>query len=203
MAGSRIQIFKVSDEKIIDSFNFPKCTDSAWINRNQIICTSLDKQVKIFDLNTHQTFATFKFDSQLTSIASTNQPRVFVIGTSDGYVQVLDINSPENISKIAVHQNSLITSVKYNSFTNSILSIGKNNEFVETHFTNYKKVNSFSCSTFVIHDEYTKLSVHPFGHFTCSGSNNGKVFLFPVDQGSVVELDHQHQSPVICSAFCE
>lgn len=63
------------------------------------------------------------------------------------------------------------------------------------------KIHSYSNSIFVVHDDYAKLSVHPYGHFTCSGSNNGKVFLFPVDQGPAVETDHQHQCPVICSAF--
>lgn len=125
LSGSGIQVFKVSEQKSVDSFNFPKCTDSAWINRNQIIAISQDKQAKIFDLNTHQSIAQFRFDSKLTSIASTNQPRVFVIGTSNGYIHILDTTMFESVSKIEAHKNSFITSVEYNSFTNSYYQLEK------------------------------------------------------------------------------
>jgi WD40 repeat protein len=175
--------------------------DAVLIGDNSFISVSSDRQAKFFDIKANKIVLNLPCFSSVSSICATDNPDVFVIGYADGNLRIVDIRTKKATTKISAHPKSRVLSVGFNSISGSVLSVGKNSEYVETNLQTSCQVWPFKDSKFVIDDEAVKLSVHPESSVACCGSNNGLCFLFLTGTQKPITLSGGHQSPVICSTF--
>lgn len=194
------------------------CTDNFWISRNQIISSSKDRTVKIFDINRKQCLFTISTATAVYSICQTEDPVVFATAGFDGKIRLIDIRQRNVAKKIDKIHDRLITCILPSSSRDRFYTLSLDNTVCEISAktnTVIRKLavpssdktssapapNSNDQAKIYIKDQFTKMSIDPTGGFLCVGTDCGVVLLFDLIQEGVVYELKEHKAPVICSAM--
>lgn len=179
------------------------CTDVLWTSRNQLISTSKDRTVKLFDLSKSACTATINAISASFSITPTGNPSVFAIGCFDGNIKMVDtrIKKAIQLVKTGVHSKS-ITSLITDPTKDKIYSIGLDNKVTETSISGANVVRKMECPSLIVKNHLARISIDPYGGYLAAGSDNGNVILFDLfkDKSDPIVLKY-HENPVVCTAF--
>lgn len=179
------------------------CTSAAWVSENQVISSSKDRTVKIFDININQCVSTKMLSSQVFTVTPTNNSNVFAAGCLDGSIRLIDLRT--NTSFINKHEkihSKQITSIVKSKTNDNLYSVGLDNIIIESDGN--KIIRKFTSPDLIITNPYSKLSINPIGQYLAVGGNNGIVFVFDLfnedDAVKPINLNY-HTSPVTCSIF--
>lgn len=180
------------------------CTDVLWTSRNQLVSTSKDRTVKLFDLSKNACTATINTISAPFSIASTGSPTVFAVGCF-GNIKLVDtrIKKAIELVKGGIHSKTTqITSIITNPTKDKIYSIGLDNKVFETSITGASVIRKMECPELIVKNHLSRISIDPFGGYLAAGSENGNVILFDLFRSeSKPSILKFHESPVISTAF--
>lgn len=194
------------------------CTDSFWISKNQLISSSKDRTVKIFDINRKQSVATISAASATFTISPTINPVVFAVGGVDGRIRLIDLRQHSVAKVISNIHNRQITCLLPSSSRQSLYSLSLDNTLNEVSVEAEKIIkklakpspndkselapeNSGDIPTIRISNQFTKMSISPIGDFLSVGTDCGAVFLFDLHQSGVVHKLSKHKKPVLCSTM--
>lgn len=196
-----LKVYDIQKNKIIKEIQSHTdiCSESLWLSQSSFLSVGYDRQAKIFDLAANKLVLTVPTFSGVSSVCRTNSPEVFILGCFDKHLRILDTRTKEASQKVNIKQKS--TSLVFSDISENIVSIGRDSQYIETNMRSFIQVKNYRDSKFVVNDDFAKLSIHPDSAFICSGSNNGKVFLFSNLQNQPTILNNSHQYPVLCSAF--
>ncbi|KAH0790969.1 autophagy-related protein 16-1 isoform X2 [Histomonas meleagridis] len=179
-----------------------ECTDAEWIDRNRIISSSLDRTVKIFDINSNSCVSTILVFGSGYSICPTNSDNVFAVGCSDGSIRVVDIRAKKVVQKIkSVHQKQ-VTSVIKNPGKDTVFSLGLDGNVCETSLSAANAIQKLSNPELVITNSYARISTDPNGGFVAAGSKTGSIVVFDMwDNSQEPLILKHHKKEVVCSLY--
>lgn len=195
------------------------CIDNFWISRSQLISSSKDRTVKIFDINRKQCISTISTATVVHSICQTADPVVFATAGFDGKIRLIDIRQKNIAKKIDKVHDRLITSILPSSSRDRYYTLSLDNTICETSAqtdTVVRKLavpsenqqssapassNPGDVAKIYIKDQGTKMSIDPTGGFLCTGTDCGVVLLFDLVQDGVIHELKEHKKPVLCSTM--
>ncbi|KAH0789552.1 autophagy-related protein 16-1 isoform X2 [Histomonas meleagridis] len=179
-----------------------QCTDAQWMSKNQLITSSKDRTIKLFDLTKNCCTVTIMTISAVFSLCPTNSPSVYAAACFDGSIRLIDTRIKKVCQQIKGVHKKTTACVLINPTKTSLYSIGLDSEICETSLSAASPIRRMTSPELTVKSPMTKISMDPFGGFIAAGSNNGSVLLFDITQNSPkpVILKH-HKAAVTCSAF--
>lgn len=179
-----------------------ECTDVMWLSKNQIVTSSKDRTVKLFDLNSNTVVSTILVMTAVNSLCETNSPEVIAAGCYTG-IRLVDKRTGKIEGNIAkVHGNKQITCIIPSTSKDNVYTIGTDGQVCQTDLRAAVKVHQWKHEELVVSNSLTKISIDPMGGYLAAGSENGSVLLFDIHEYEKPPVVmKQHSSAVLSSAF--
>jgi predicted nucleic acid-binding Zn-ribbon protein len=196
-----VRILQLETGRIISELrnHTDSCTDCQWISRNQLISSSKDRTIKLFDINRNAVTATYMAMSAVFSLCETASPQVYVAGCFDGHLRLLDLREKSGMKKIEkVHPSKQISCVVTTGDKDLIYSIGTDNTISLTSLKGSARIKQFTHSELIVKNLLTRIAIDPAGGFLAAGSQNGTVLLFDLIQPGEPKI-LKHHSVAVCN----
>lgn len=182
-----------------------KVTDVEWISNFQVLSTSLDRTVKILDLNKNQSKTIVGKSGLFYVCPVRTDPSVYAIGCRDGSISLLDIRTNKMEFRIEnLHNKKPISCLVCSPASSSVYSISSDATICEVAIngSSSAKIRDFSSPDLVYKNEKApKLAISPCGGFIAAGSENGNVVLFDILADVQPYVLKKHTVSVTCCAF--
>jgi uncharacterized small protein (DUF1192 family) len=177
------------------------CTDCCWASPNQLMSSSKDRCIKIFDVNTSSIVATVIAMSPVFSLCETGNSRIFAAGCVDGSIRLVDIRDRSMAQRIERVHGKQLTCVTYCAYDDLIYSVGLDNTVAATSITGGGRVKQFTHPEFTVTNPLARISIDPMGGFLAAGSANGAVVVFHLlDEGGSAHVLTHHKTAVAATA---
>lgn len=176
-------------------------TDVLWISDMQLVTSSSDRTLKLFDVNRNTVVKTTGVYMTVSSLCKTVQDNVLAAGCI-GHVIVYDMRTDKPVIKIENVHRRQVTCVVPSTSRDTVFSMGLDGKVCESDIRKGGVIRKWESPELVVKYPLARFAVDPFGGFCAAGSENGSVVMFDLenDKKDPVILKG-HNAPVLCSAF--
>lgn len=177
-----------------------QATDSIWISRNQLLSSSKDRTVKLFDITKNAVVTTVMAISASFGLCETNSPSVFACGCFDGHIRLIDTRQKSVAMKIEkVHTRPALSLAAANG-GETVLSIGLDGALCESSIRAGTRVRARTDPRQEVRSYQAKLAASPDAAVACVPSARGCHLLYDLYSGGPPAVVEDSQ-PCVCAAY--
>lgn len=174
-----------------------QCTDVAWISKNQLLSSSKDRTVKLYDISKKAVLSTINAISAVYSICPAEE--LYAAGCMDGSIRIIDTRAKRVVNTISRLHSKAVVSIEHKG--NLLYSLGLDGVVCETNIKTLTKVREWKDPKLEVKNLMAKMSLSLDGVYLAVPSTKGVCVMFDTTkQVQPIYLDHNGKE-VISTAF--
>ena len=176
-------------------------TDVLWMSNIQVVSSSMDRVLKLFDVNRNTVVQTVGAYMTVASLCDTATQQVIAAGCLN-QVRLYDMRTNKAVLSVEKVHGKQVTCIVPSTSKDSIFSLGLDGKVCESDIRKGAVVRRWESPELIVKYPLARFSIDPTGGYCAVGSENGSVLLFDMQSEKKPPIIlKEHRAPVLCSAF--